>query len=502
MSDHFNEFDDSDFGLRDKHSFEFKFDYSPANLNKGNLYNQEFYLFIPQALQVNERTYSKKEFYNDLTSWIRFKTPNISLDKLNESEKVSPLFKINQLLNEKNADPIIEDELKLYGNIFRSQIRNHSKKFALLIRENKKPNHEINQEILDFLDLVLKTVNAFSIFRKKFKEVCENSTLVEYCEYVDEFISIILEYNLTAVLRDIRELKNPAFRESDALISNIVKVQYNYRQKEGYYSQAAKNSEEKNELFIYRKGLLKKFIMEALLLSTERDIPQELYQQLISSFAAGLAMLVYLLLFIWQGNVFVMNSTPFVVATVVLYILKDRLKESLKVVSSKRLFKIFPDYVTKIQTPHEHVKVGTLSESFCFLNHKNLPKEIWKIRNQKFHTEIEKVQRRESILFYRREVFLSPNLMKRGSRRCELNNIFRLHIVPFIKKASDPISHYFFLEEESGKLLHTPSPKVYHLNMIVKSCYKNKQGKSVSQIKQIRLIVDKKGIKRIERVAV
>lgn len=502
MTEYFEELDDSEFGLRDKHSFEFKFDYNPASLNKGNFYYQEFYLFIPKALQVNRKTYSKESFYSDLTSWIRFKTPLISYEKLLKDDKSSPLYKIEKLFEKEGSREEIIDELKLFGNIFRSQLRNKAKTFILSIRRNRKSYKKIDTEIQEFLVKLEKMVSHFSTFRKSFNKKAKDPLLKEYCGYVDEFISVVIEYNLTGLIREIRSLNTNLFETSDQQMSDIVKVQYNYRQKQGYYSQKAKTDEEKQELFIYRKGLLKKFVMEALLLWTERDTPKATYQHFVSSLAAGVAMLVYLLLFIWQGNVFVMNSTPFVVATVFLYILKDRIKENFKVITSERLFKLFPDFVTKIHTSKREEKVGTLSEWFCFLDAEKLPEEIDTIRNKKFHTEIEMAKRQETVLFYKREICLFPNLLQKGARRCALNNIFRLHITPFLKKASDPLTNYIFLEGVSNELKKIPSPKVYHINMIVKTTFKNKKLKRVEQIQQIRLVVDKEGIKRIEKVSV
>ncbi len=57
---------------------------------------------------------------------------------------------------------------------------------------------------------------------------------------------------------------------------------------------------------------------------------------MIGSLAAGIAMTLYILLFIWQGSVFVINSQPFILFTIFIYVLKDRLKDEIKNVSMKQ----------------------------------------------------------------------------------------------------------------------------------------------------------------------
>ena len=53
--------------VRDAYQFELKSDLFVDQESKKREFTQDFYLFIPQALQINTNTYSKDEFYRDQT---------------------------------------------------------------------------------------------------------------------------------------------------------------------------------------------------------------------------------------------------------------------------------------------------------------------------------------------------------------------------------------------------------------------------------------------------
>ncbi|MBI4215530.1 MAG: hypothetical protein HY602_02295, partial [Parcubacteria group bacterium] len=104
----------------DKYQMEFKLDYSPLPSLEYNRYSIELYFFVPKSLLIDRDTYKREEFYDDMASLIRYKTPHISIKELGNFEsKTSPLARIKKLLScyEKSSDLEIVKELKLFGNI-------------------------------------------------------------------------------------------------------------------------------------------------------------------------------------------------------------------------------------------------------------------------------------------------------------------------------------------------------------------------------------------------
>ena len=80
--------------IHEPFQLEMKFDY-PFKMEKPmTAYDVEAYFFIPGTLDVNKQTYSKKQFYQDVHNYVRFKTPSVKLGKIAGSgKKEKPLVK-------------------------------------------------------------------------------------------------------------------------------------------------------------------------------------------------------------------------------------------------------------------------------------------------------------------------------------------------------------------------------------------------------------------------
>ncbi|MCK5583282.1 MAG: hypothetical protein KAI33_05805, partial [Elusimicrobiales bacterium] len=91
-----NDFLDSEIRFHDKQHFEMKLDIELSSPQK-NSYKVETYFFIPKALNISPRSYSKADFYNNTQRYIRFKAPKISFKKLIDPQvKISPLNRIKE----------------------------------------------------------------------------------------------------------------------------------------------------------------------------------------------------------------------------------------------------------------------------------------------------------------------------------------------------------------------------------------------------------------------
>src|SRR3989338_3296501 len=83
----------------DRYHFELKLSYTLNPERAKNKYNLELYYFIPKSLGVNRGSYSKRNFFNNIQGYIRFKTPFFSFGALTDPENIlSPLTKIKKLL--------------------------------------------------------------------------------------------------------------------------------------------------------------------------------------------------------------------------------------------------------------------------------------------------------------------------------------------------------------------------------------------------------------------
>jgi len=507
-TDFHNELEDGYIHFRDNLQFELKSEFSFKSDVKQNRVIQEFYLFVPESLQINSHTYPKSQFYLDETSLIRYKTPNFTFAELSDaSNSRSPITRIKSLCN-KTLDPknkaTIIYEIKLYGSVFRSTLR---KAIAHLINVIKAGTVSDSQE--EFAASLHKLCLNVSACRAQFLELkeeivqkYEDATLRENFNYVDEFISTVIEQYLTGFIQKLRTLLHANLAVSDEQLCKLVIAENVYREKHHLKAIQQEDTSSTDAANLFRQGLLHKFMNEPLHLLSSRAAVIQTHAPILGAVAAGVSMLVYMALFVylWQHPLVVMNSTPFVASVVFFYILKDRIKEGLKSYYQKKAVKWFPDYRITIYNQARQ-GIGQLNESFMFKPKEEIPPDILKERNQGFHNDLDSLQRHETVIHYERELSLFPLILPPQSRRRnELVIIFRLNLIEFLEKASNPYVFEPYLTPETSEIIYKQIPKVYHLDIILKNTQFNNLNQKIEEFKKFRIILDKTGIKRVENV--
>lgn len=476
--------------FRDRWQFELKSEFSPSATTNENSYTQEFYFFIPNSLQVTSQNYSREDFYKDLTNLIRYKTPIIPLkDFLG-----NPLFQLKALAElplDESSIKKWKTELKLMGNVFRSSLR-----------------HEI-QKILSFSlppEVEVRTLcSEIEQFRKVFfmmpttYQWDQNSELKVTYGYLDEFIGNSIDYYLTSLLDQFRMHHSPVPSSIEDNLCRVIIEENDHKEKTHHALIKFSSDSARDEQILYRLSLLKKYFLDALLLQVDRISVQERFGTFISSFSAGIAMFVYVLLFVWQGQWFVINSLPFIIITVAAYILKDRLKEGLKTLSFRRALSYFSDFSTKILTPQDEV-IGELKESFIFVDEEQIPADIRKIRNFDFHSMLKSFKRPEQVFYFKRIVKIFLPETKKLDRLKSLTISLRYNLQDYLEKASDPYHSFSTLDKTTRAILKLRLPKVYHLNVILKNQYLDDLGEKIVELQKFRIIIDKNGIKNIEQI--
>ena len=503
MEEFWNDLEEGEIHFRDSLQFELKSEFF-IHSNKQNTYTQEFYLFIPNSLQVNANTYTKEQFYLDETNLVRYKTPQISLRELTRTNNHnSPLIRLQHTsykkpLKSKQIKRIL-NEIKLFGAIFKTDLRTQVHHLVLQLNERKAKISPYWQRRLTLLCTQIQQIRfTFSEIQKNFQQNLDEEEIQENFRYVDEFISHTIQQYLIIILKAIRDLKPKNSKKSDQYLCQIILQEQKYRQENNLLPDANKNKLNVDEAILYRYSLLSKFILEALSLKTNRFSIKEKHANLLGAIAAGIAMLIYMPLFIWHNTTLAINSVSFVLAVVIIYILKDRIKEGLKTFYYKEASKWFPDYSTQITRSANH-RLGRLNENFSFLTSQQIPQKILQMREQDFHDEFPYLKRHETIIYYKREVILQEQL-NRASRRRGLTMIFRLNIARFLQKADNPLQTYFSLEGIETKIKEQQVPKVYHINVIIRNASLKSHLKIKTELKKFRIIVDKIGIKSVEQI--
>ena len=489
--------DDLDTGevfIRDKWQIALKSDFFPHNNGKPSVYIQEFYLFIPNSLQINANTYSKESFYLDQTNLIRYKTPEFTFeDLLNPRNTDSPLTRLNSICKKADAPGNREaftDELKVLANVVRSTLRQEVRKLVdILGKKNKEMTKEnFPERVLRLCDDISKLRDRYVISQKKCLDNWHDPLFYRQMLYVDEFMSDSISHYLTGLLENMRLSGYDDLKEADHEICTLLLKEKQLSDKLLNNGNKALGNSEEGENILYRYSLLNKFVLEPLQLTINRFSLNQQYQHWIAGTSAGVAMAIYFLLFILLGNVFVINSVPFVLLAVLFYVLKDRIKEWLRTYSYLHASRWFPDYTTIISSHDETEKVGMIKESFSFIDPPQLSSELNTLRNAEYHSVLETVQRPENVLFYKRVVEINP--LSSGNRYHGINLIFRFNIHHFLRKASDPYEIHLAIDPQTKKLISIKLPKVYHLNLIIRSTTVDNRTSRV-EFKKLRIVIDK-----------
>lgn len=505
MESFWNDLYYEDIHFRDNLQFELQSDFAPLAALKENISTQEFYFFIPSALQINKFTYSKEQFYKDRTNLIRYKTPEFTLLELvDKKNRQSPLTRIASLKNAsqtKQNELTVQDELKLLGNVVRSALRVSVRR---LFEYMKPPVRNVTREQLETTALSFCTDiqtfrNAYLAVHNAFLSHWSGPSRYSFL-YVDEFISNCIDYYLTGFLTYLRQSKIENVHLIERRVCELIVQEKKHRHKCYQEVEESDLDEIAQENVLYHKGFLNKYVWDALLLGFERVSWVDKYGHIIGGLAAGIAMLLYaLLLFLNVQNVG-LNTLPFVLLTVVLYVLKDRIKDWLKTLFHQKAAKWFSDYTTDIKGVSSEKSIGQLKEFFSFVKEEEVPEDIRHIRDTQFEGELPLFHPPEELFYYKKEMVFPSREGVFRPRRHKLHTIFLFNIHLLLEKASNPIEPSFALDPHTMEVNTYQMPKIYYINIIMKNTYMQPDLQKKVELKKFRMVIDKTGMKRIETV--
>lgn len=480
--------------IHDQFQFEIKWSYKFQREKKATTYNIETYFFIPQNLGINKVSYARNDFYNDLKTYIRFKTPAILLKNIaNGSSSIIRDLKnkFEMVINLPNNEKVTEYEntIKMFCCEFKSSIREHVEH----IEKNSKLE-DINSLIDQYIEYTGNISNEYRELRKILN--VPSISKMSFSKYLfgDEYISLTVE-DYTYQLLNLLDKKGNSKINGDYIekLLNIIKKGIDYRRNNNYPSIAEIDSD--NEVLVFRKSILKKYIGNILFLDVRTENDGRFMEQLIFGVAAGLSMIFATLIAFLTQKSFGNFSFPLFVALVISYIFKDRIKEISRIYLGGKIGKIFYNYKTYIYSRNRE-EIGWCKELFSFQNESKVPKEILKLRNKDHITEIENSWMGEQVLLYKKSIRIYTNGFKNICKIGNvdgINDIIRFNVQKFLTKMDNPTKPIYALYKNTYKKIY--AKRVYHLNLIIKYSIED-----YTIFKRFRIILNRKGIKSIEIV--
>ena len=474
--------------IHDKFSVEFKIGFSGREGVKEDHFDVNSWIFIPNGLDINKQTYSKERFYADMKSNVRLLTPAFTLKQMLEGEE-APLHHVKNALEAVTAEATeerlneFEFQLKLFASIFKSSIRNES---AHLMAHPDEP--DIRDRCLSYVDDVSRVLQAFRGLRDSIGQ--EHEALVTKMNYADEFISHQADIRTMKVLKAVNRSDAQQMKEAFKVLADMIVEEKDYKTSRGY-SHAVIGDKDNNRRLLYRHSLLKKYIESALFLKVNTTQDGQAVKQISFSLAAGLAMMVYLLVTMpfqkYLGNY---PSLIFFIL-VLFYILKDRIKELTRWLFAYQLKDKYYDNKTVVSIKNK--AIGWLKEGMDFITEDKVPEEVLKLRNRN-KLEAENKLLEEKIILYRKRVEID-NVVLRNQFDYEfkgINDITRYHINYLTKKMDNPESEITCLDE-NRQIQTVTAERVYNLHFVLQFKWEDQV-----EYKVFHVVVNRNGILSIK----
>lgn len=479
--------------IHDSFSVEFKIGYMVRKELKKNDFMTNTWIFIPNELDINSFTYSKKQFYRDVNSNVRLITPIYELNEVADDLSLPFMF-LEGAFNELVVDPTKENladyeyQIKMFTSIVKSALR-------------RSTNNVIkNPDGADRLAQVQQYIICIKKIAAKYrglKEIIRNSSLsplaMKYFSFGDEFLSGLIEYSSFRFLELFKQRCPEDFSRVEPLLITLIRQEMDYKMSAGFQI-VRKDSVDHNRNFIFRMRLLKKYAESHLFLNANKKKDGLLVEQVYYSVAAGLSMIfATAIAFSFQlkyGNF----TMPLFVALVVSYMLKDRIKELTRFYFVHRLSKKYFDNKTTIGIKES--PIGWMKEGVDFITENKVPEEVLHMRDRSDLLEANNRNTEEKIILYRKLVQIDREALDENNQYdvVGINDILRFNVFNFVRKMDSPEIPLALLSENGGYEFIN-GEKSYYINFLIQFQYDGD-----IKYKRFRLVMSRNGIEGIEKL--
>lgn len=479
----------------------------------------EVYLFVPGSFQLSR--WEKKELRNDLHCRTRLAVSictdqghaavreamrrlRSSVQALGDAPEEDDSFE-TLVEDSKDAGAVLHETLRRWTSTHRKQLRlAHS----LMHRECDavthlvRSSHEIRRTA-ESIHQVRTDIGELGVGRFPVLSLLREYTGNLYLEYLSE-----LESELGKVPAE--RFTGIEYRSAAENLSDVLK---NLRQAEATmlartgFGAGAGATEEARENYLVRLSQLKKFFQSKMFIDISRRPADKRIAEttaFVGTALAGLSAASLQLLYRPTSDE-VAFSGFLLGFGVVVYTLRDRIKDWLKATLAKKASSWVADMEQTLWIDGR--KIGINKEWFRVSRKQSLDAEVLRLRDRACHTEVEKVLPEEVFSWKRWQMVPEP-LHQRGSGLALQENL-RINLDRYLKFMDDPFKELAVLDAQ-GQFTRFRSRRVYHFYLAVRSSFESCVSKKITRgstkwpapqkEKIYRVVLNKKGIDRIESI--
>ncbi|MCA9517229.1 MAG: hypothetical protein KC635_19950 [Myxococcales bacterium] len=501
----------------DANQLQLKIGYTVEPGVKRQRYLVESYMFVPRTLGVGGHSYRGEQFYEDTQTFVRLMTPSVALEALAKAGRAERYFDpvragLDDLLGGTTAsvDRLMRG-LKVLGCIYQSAIRDEGRllleRFDALDGSDAAATRMREDELARGLDSFRDYLEQALLRLRTCGERCEHAVVPEDVRVtwgvVDEFAALYAEETVTSIVSACdrrRPADGSALAAARKRLADFCVAQYHYRRTRGYPSYLVPGAS--NEAVPWRRRILKRIIHSALFLDTRHEEGGAVQRDVIAGIAAAFAMLFAVLVAAWAQIAWGALSTGFIIAAVVSYIVKDRIKEWGRRYLGRRFARFVPDFAVRVRDLGTGKAIGLSRESVRVIDPGHIDPEILALRHADHPSVVAQNGRAEVVIRFVKEVTLDSDKLHSALDGVEgLNDIIRFNFSRFRQRMDKPIEIYRVVHPDTGEIVAVPCNRVYHINLVLRFTQGDGAKRAVRS-ERVRVIVDQKGLKRVESVDV
>ncbi len=479
--------------IHDRTHLEFAVDYQVDPGARSNAYEWEAFFFVPESLRLDGKTYDKQDIYADLQSYVRFAVPTVSFGAL----AGEPLDELRQVMAVGDREAQMR-ELRLYACLVRAA----GVQARRIITEALEGDSDARATALAAAArMVTDARRITSGLRDLLATVPpDDDTLRTAASWVDEDVSRLMETLLGSLSVRLTKADAPAGLRQSVVDAAVAEARY--RSEQGLDGVGRVGIDKRDvEHLEFRRHVLKRFTSSVLWLRPEVREGARMVLEVLYALAAGVAMAFAVAAAIWNGNPMATDSERiwrWSAIAVLAYMGKDRIKASLQSIFSRVVSRHFPDRRWRIRDRERGIVLGKVDEQSAFVPWAELPEPVLAKRRSTRKHPLEEQARPERVLWHRKLVRLSAEHVAEADRRFHaLTEIFRLDMRRWLAHTDDPKRKITFADPLEGRVCSAVAPRVYNIGVVYRL---RRQGEERAPWRRIRVVVSRKGIRRIDHI--
>jgi hypothetical protein len=203
-------------------------------------------------------TYSKQQFYTDLQSYIRIRTPSLPLNRI-KGDAQSPLAQLRSQLEQiaqqssKVSLPTFEGQIKLFCCILKSAVRDYVAYIHKTVDAQDR-----DRLIGEYLAAVQDITAGYRELQRIIQIPSVDQHTFEIYLFGDEYISLIVEDHTYHLLDGLSANNQELSLENRKKMLALIDSEVYYRRRRRYAS--IPEEQKDNETLVFRRSVLKKYV--------------------------------------------------------------------------------------------------------------------------------------------------------------------------------------------------------------------------------------------------